>query len=277
MTTGYGIPDLDIQVTLDELEKAGLINWKQKDSGFLCDFCLKGKQTAVPFPTGQSRRATNKLELVHTDVWGPAPMTSRGGTNYFILFIDDYTRRVWLYLMKSKDQAFSRFLEWKAAAERQSGRKRKALRSDNGGEFTSSEFTNDLKKEGIKHEWTVPGTPQQNGVVERMNRTVLEKARCLRLNAGLPLSFWSDAVVNAVYLINRLPQKANNGDTAIKVWRGRDSGVNHLRIFGCPAYYLIPTDKRKNKLEAKSQRMIFLGYPLYQKGLYAMTLLQRGR
>lgn len=78
-----------------------------------------------------------------------------------------------------------------------------------------------------------------------MNRSIAEKARCMRINAGLPLYHWSDAVVHAVYLINRLPHKANNGRTALRVWRGKDCGINHLIIFGSTAYYLVPPDKRK--------------------------------
>ena len=108
-----------------------------------------------------------------------------------------------MYILKSKSQVFEKFVEWKALVETSSGRKLKILRSDNGGEYTSAEFIAYLKKEGVRHELTVPKTPQQNGVAERMNRTLVESVRSMLSDAKLPKKFWAEALSTAVYLRNR--------------------------------------------------------------------------
>ena len=108
-----------------------------------------------------------------------------------------------MYILKSKSQVFEKSVEWKALVETSSGCKLKTLRSDNGGEYTSAEFTAYLKKEGVRHELTVPKTPQQNGVAERMNRTLVESVRSMLSDAKLPKKFWAEALSTAVYLRNR--------------------------------------------------------------------------
>ena len=112
---------------------------------------------------------------------------------------------MWVYILKSKNQVFEKFVEWKALVETSSGQKFKSLCTDNGGEYTSAEFTMYLKKEGVRHEFTVPKTPQQNGVAERMNRTLVEAVRSMLSDAKLPKKFWAEALSTAVYLHNRSP------------------------------------------------------------------------
>lgn len=109
----------------------------------------------------------------------------QGGAEYFLTFTDDKTKYTWVYILKTKDQVFDCFLQWKALVERQSKRKLKTLRTDNGGEYTSNKFEKYLKDEGIRHEKTVPKTPKQNGVAERLNRTLVESARSMLLDANL--------------------------------------------------------------------------------------------
>ena len=133
-----------------------------------CKFCVLGKKNRVSFKTS-THSSKDVLEYVHTDVWGPAEVESKGGAKYFVTFIDDYTRKVWIYFMRHKSETFSKFTEWKAEVENQTNRKLKCLRSDNGGEFTYTPFLDLCKSEGIIHHFTTPGTPQQNGVAERMN------------------------------------------------------------------------------------------------------------
>ena len=140
-------------------------------------------------------------------------MSSLGGGHYFLMFIDDNTRYVWVYILKSKDQVFEKFIEWKALVENLTGRKLKTLHTDNGGDYTSAEFTMYLKREGVRHEFTVPKTPQQNGVVERMNRTLVEAVRSMLLDAKLPRRFRAGALSTAVYLHNRSPTVAVQGKT----------------------------------------------------------------
>ena len=131
-----------------------------------------------------------KLELVHTDLWGPSLVASLGGSRYYITFIDDLSRKVWVYFLKNKSDVFETFKKWKAMVETETGLKVKCWRSDNGGEYIVGGFSEYCAAQGIRMEKTILGTPQQNGVVKRRNRTLDERARSMRLHAGLPKTFW---------------------------------------------------------------------------------------
>ncbi|CAA0840399.1 Unknown protein [Striga hermonthica] len=106
---------------------------------------------------------------------------SLGGSRYFVTFIDDASRKLWVYFLRTKGEVFQYFKRFHAMVERQAGKPLKCLRSDNGGEYTSHEFKNYCAEHGIRHEKTVPGTPQHNGVAERINITIREKVRCGKL------------------------------------------------------------------------------------------------
>ena len=125
-----------------------------------------------------------------------------------LTIIDDYSRRVWPYFLKHKSEAFKAFKEWKVMVERQTEKKVKKLRTDNRMEFCSNEFDSYCKSEGIVRHYTVPDTPQQNGVAERMNRTIISRARCMLSNAGMHRRFWAEAASTACYLINQSPNIA---------------------------------------------------------------------
>jgi len=129
------------------------------------------------------------LDYIHTDVWGPTKMASIGANHYFVSFIDDYSRRCWVYTMKHKGEVLELFVEWKKNMEKNTGKKIKALHSDNGGEYTSDHFLQLCHDEGIKRYFTVREIPQQNRVAERMNITLLEKVHCMLSNAGISKSF----------------------------------------------------------------------------------------
>ena len=139
--------------------KGKLGDLKSIDIG-LCEDCTMGKQKKVTFSKAARSSKPGKLELVHTDVWGPAPVRSLGGSLYYITFIDDSTRKVWVYFLKNKSDVFSTFIKWKAEVENQIGARVKCLRSDNGGEYSSKEFTNFCSAHGIRIEKTIPNTLQ---------------------------------------------------------------------------------------------------------------------
>ena len=141
--------------------------------------------------------------LVHSDVCGPMPVKSLGGASYFVTFIDDSTRKVWVYPLRHKDEVFSTFQKFLDFVENQSGKKLKSLRIDNGGEYISKEFQDFCAKQGMKRQLTAPYTPAQNGVVERMNRTIQERVTSMLSMANLSLGFWMEAVYTAVHIINR--------------------------------------------------------------------------
>ena len=137
-----------------------------------CESCIGGKQHRTPFDSSE-RHTVDLLELVHSDVCGKISEPSIGGAQYFLTFTDDKSRYSWVYILKTKDQVFDYFLEWKALVEKATKKKIRTLRTDNGGEYTSTRFQEYLKAEGIRYELTVPKTPQQNGVAERLNRTLV--------------------------------------------------------------------------------------------------------
>ena len=224
-----------------------------------CESCVLGKQKRVTFvKTGKTPKA-QKLELVHSDVYGPTPVSSLGGKNYYVTFIDDSTRKVWVYFLKNKSDVFDTFKIWKSAVENETDLKVKCLKSDNGGEYISKEFVDYCANQGIKMIKTVPGTPQQNGVAERMNRTLNERARSMRLNAGMPKTFWADAVNTAAYLINRSPCVPLDFKLPEEMWQGKEVSLKHLKVFGCSAYSLLK-DGDRDKLDSKTKKCTFIGY-----------------
>ena len=197
----------------------------------ICGPCAEGKMHRTKLPSRSENRSDTVLGLVHSDVCGKMKNQSLGGGEYFLTFIDDKTRYTWVYILKSKDQVFEKFREWKSLAEMSTGKKVKALRDDNGGEYTSTEFEKYLKQEGIRHELTVPKNPEQNGVAERMNRTIVETARCMLADAKLPRKFWAEAVSTAVFLRNRSPTTAVKGMTPFESLTGEKPHVEKTSSF----------------------------------------------
>ena len=228
-------------------------------SSLICEGCIEGKQHRATFPSNGGTRATKPLEIVHSDVCGPMRTTSMGGARYFVTFIDDFSRKVWVYLLKSKGECFERFKEFKALVETQSQHKIKVLRSDNGGEYLSKAFQGFLKHHGIEKQTSAPYTPQQNGVAERANRTIVEMARSMIHAQHLKLELWAEAVANAVYTRNRCPTKAVVAMTPQEAWSGKKPCIAHMRVFGCIAYAMVP-DAKRGKLDAKATKCLLLGY-----------------
>lgn len=154
---------------------------------------------------------------------------SIGGSKYFLTFIDDCTRKVFVYFLESKTQVVESFMEFKATVENETGRRIKILRSDNGKEYVNRALKQELVKSGIKYQLTVPYNPQQNGIAKRMNRTIVERARSMLLEADLAKAFWAEAINTAVYLINRSPTRRLPGKTPEEAYSGKKPNLSHLR------------------------------------------------
>lgn len=232
----------------------------QKIQGNLtCEICILGKQTASPFPKASNTKSEALLELIHSDVCGPMRVPSIGGSRYFVTFIDEKSRWVEVRFLKAKSDVKPEFLKFKAFVETQKGKKVKILRTDNGLEYCGSEFTEILEEMGLKRECTVAYTPQQNGTAERMNRTLVEMARCMLLQAKLGSKFWAEAISTAAYIRNRSPTRALENQTPFEVWFNKKPNVSNLQIFGCKAYALDKT-KSKGKFDPRSKPCIFVGY-----------------
>ncbi|GJS62986.1 retrotransposon protein, putative, ty1-copia subclass, partial [Tanacetum coccineum] len=246
---------------LQVLEKQGLFGKESLGKLDFCENCVLGKSHRVSFGVGR-HTTQGVIDYVHSDLWGPSQVESLGGKRYFLSIIDDYSRRVWVYILRFKHEAFGKFKEWKQLVENQTGRTVKKLRTDNGLEFCNREFEQLCIESGIARHLTVAGTPQQNGVAERMNRTLMDKVRCLLIQSGLPKTFWAEATCTAAYLINRSPSTAIEKKTPMEMWSGHPSDYGMLRIFGCVAY---PHNKQ-GKLEPRAIKCVLLGYPEGVKG-----------
>ena len=229
-----------------------------------CEACLLGKAHRAHMPRAATTRATEPLELVHSDVCGPFRISSIGGSWYYVLFIDDCTRLLVVYPIAKKSDVLDCFLTYKAWAEAATGKKLRALRTDGGGEYVSHAFDEHLRTCGITRQKTPPYTPEHNGVAERANRTIMEEVRALLIHARLPNHFWALALRAAVYLRNRSPTSAVDGMTPLEAWTGQRPSLGHLRVFGCLAYAHVP-DVKRGKLDPKSRACTFVGYSTESK------------
>lgn len=230
----------------------------------ICTTCMEGKMNRLPFKN-IGTRASEPLQLIHTDLCGPMETSSIGGAKYYITFIDDYSRKVYVYFMKNKSDTLEMFKQFKNLVENETEKRIKVLRSDNGKEYINKEFKLFLEKFGIQHQTTNPYTPEQNGLAERMNRTLVERAKCMILNSSLAKHFWAEAVSTAAYVINRSPTKALDYKTPYEQWSGKKPNIKNMRIFGCEAMVHVPKEKRL-KWDSKAVKMLFVGYCEYTKG-----------
>lgn len=228
-----------------------------------CEVCCEGKQARQPFRSSNTR-ATGLLDVVHTDLAGPMETTSIGGSRYYVEFQDDFSRMSFVYFVKTKAETFEKFKDFQGLVEKQIGRKIKVLRSDNGGEYINAEFENYLRKQGIIHQKSNPYTPEQNGRSERLNRSLVEKARCLLYEAGLEKCFWAEAINTACYLRNR-SAVANTPKTPYEMFFGQKPNLSHIRIFGSTVMTHIPKEKRR-KWDKKSEKLTLVGFSETTKG-----------
>jgi hypothetical protein len=224
----------------------------------VCRGCVLGKFAKASFPSSDSRSA-GILDLVHTDVCGPMSRKSLSGCEYYLTFIDDYSRKTWIYFLKAKSEVFARFQEFRALVENQSGKRIQVLRSDNGGEYSSRQFVDFCAQRGIGRQMTVPYNPQQNGVAERKNQAITGAARSMLHDQSLPLYLWAEACATAVYLQNRSPHRILGKMTPEEAFTGRRPDVEHIRIFGCSTFSHVPSERR-TKLDPTAQQGILVGY-----------------
>ncbi|GKA09742.1 putative RNA-directed DNA polymerase [Tanacetum coccineum] len=166
----------------------------------LCKVCLEGKQTRNPYPTHTLYKEKERLKLIHADICGPISSEIPAGNRYFFLLVDDFSHVMWVYMLKSKDEALGMFHKFRVLIENETGVKVKTLRTDCGGEFNSKGFIEYCDDTGLKHHFTAPYSPQQNGVVERRNRSVFEIARSMMKSMEVFDMLWGEAVRQAVYI-----------------------------------------------------------------------------
>ncbi|CAL2253197.1 unnamed protein product [Prunus armeniaca] len=222
-----------------------------------CETCTESKFSRQTFKSVQGR-SNELLGLIHSDLCDFKSTPTRGGKNYYITFIDDCSKYCYVYLIHSKDEALQMFKTYKAEVENQLDRKVKVLRSDRGGEYESTAFSDFCATHGIIHQTTAPYTPQQNGVAERKNRTFKDMINSMLNSSGLPHNLWGEALLTANHILNRIPHKKSK-QSPYEIWKGRIPTYKTLKVWGCLAKVQVPLPKRV-KLGPKTIDCVFIGF-----------------
>lgn len=237
----------------------GLPEKFDNESYVQCEICLKNKMTNLPFHNNR-RRANDILEIIHTDVCGPLNPTSYKGERYFVSFIDDYSKIAQVFCIKHKNEVFSCFVEYVKRVQNITGKRVKEVRCDNGKEYLNKDFFNFVKQEGIYLKPAPAYTHELNGVAERYNRTIMERARCLLSEAEIDKSYWPECITAAAYLGNRLLTNVSLKKTPYEIFFNEKPDASNLQLYGSQVYVRIPDERRSSKLNPKAVKGILVGY-----------------
>ena len=235
----------------------------QKDK--LCDACQKGKQVKASFKAKNIISTNRPLQLLHMDLFGPSRTMSLGGNYYALVIVDDFSRFTWTMFIPHKNKAFHVFIKLAKRIQNEKDLKIASIRSDHGGEFENHLFESYCEENRINHNFSAPRTPQQNGVVERKNRSLEELARTMINETNLPKYFWADAVNTACYVLNRVLIRPILKKTPYELYKGRKPNISHFRVFGCKCFILNNGKENLGKFDAKADEGIFVGYALSSK------------
>ncbi|PKU73374.1 Retrovirus-related Pol polyprotein from transposon TNT 1-94 [Dendrobium catenatum] len=238
--------------------------------------CIEGKQTNIK-KLG-AKRSLNVLELIRTDICGPFPTVSWNGQQYFITFIDDYSRYGYLYLIHEKLESLDVFKIFKAEVENKLGKKIKAIKYDRGdkyygrydgsGEQHPGSFTRYLAKCGIVPQYTMPETPSQNGVAERRNRTLKDMIRSMISHSFFPESLWEEALKIAVSILNRVSSKVVS-KSPYELWTRKKPSIRHFHVWGC-SVEARPYKLNERKLDSRTISCYFIRYSERSRGFKFM-------
>ena len=245
---------------VQQLASRGLLG-SVSTKNFDCVSCQLGKQPALPFNSSESI-STDIFDLIHSDVWLPSPVSSIGGSRYFVVFIDDYSRYSWIFHMKNHSELLQVYSNFAKMVETQFSKRIKIFQSDNALEYTQYAFQAVFHSYGIVHHLTCPGTSQQNGRAKRKLRHILDTVRALLLSTKVPTPFWDKAALHA---INRIPSLVIHNQTPYEHLFGSPPDYHHLRSFGFACFVLFQPHEH-NKLEPQSRLCCFLVYGETQKG-----------
>ncbi|OIW17186.1 hypothetical protein TanjilG_18141 [Lupinus angustifolius] len=234
-----------------------------------------GEATSNTITKTSSWMACKRLQLVHADIYGPIKPDSNSKKRYLISFIDDFSRKIWIYFLCEKSEAFGVFKIFKQHVEKESGDFIKCLRTDRGGEFTSLEFNNFCRENGIKRQLTTAYTTPQNGVAERNDRAIMNMVRSMLSEKEVPKVFWQEAVNWSVHVLNRSPTMAVKDVTPEEAWSSVKPTIGYFRVFECVAHVHIP-DKKRIKLDDKSFQCVLLGVSEESKAYRLYDLASKG-
>lgn len=205
-----------------------------------CEPCLKGKQTHAEIQHSTETRTTSVLGQVFSDICGKMSTCSHGGYEYFVAWTDDAFHKVHISCLHAKLDVLQKLKDFVSWIELETGQCVKILCSNGGGEYTSTVIAGFLKNKGIKHELTMPNTPQHNGIAKCMNHTLLDRVRSILIDAGLPKFYWHNALQHATLIHNVSPTQALDNQTPEEAWSGNKPNVSRLHVFSCKAFVHIP-------------------------------------
>ncbi|GJS86183.1 putative ribonuclease H-like domain-containing protein [Tanacetum coccineum] len=237
---------------------------KRFENDQTCVACLKGKQHRASCKSKVLNPITKPLFMLHMDLFGPTFMSSLMHKKYCLVVTDDYSRFTWVFFLTTKDETSEILKNFIKEIENLVDKKVKIIRSDNGTEFKNKVMDDFYREKGIKREYSVAKTPQQNGVAEMMNRTLIEVARTMLADSKLPITFWAEAVSTACYVQNRVLVVKPYNKTPYEFFRGFKPALSFMRPFGCHVTILNTLDSL-GKFDGKSFEGFFVGYSLSSK------------
>ncbi|GJT09396.1 retrovirus-related pol polyprotein from transposon TNT 1-94 [Tanacetum coccineum] len=252
---------------INELVKENLVRdlpLKRFKNDQTCVACLKGKQHKASYMTKAFNPITKPLFMLHIDLFGLTFVSSLMQKKYCLVVTDDYSRFSWVFFLSTKDETSEILKNFIKEVENLVDKKVKIIRSDNGTEFKNKVMDDFCREKGIKREYSVARTPQQNGVAERKNRTLIEAARTMLADSKLPTTFWAEAVSTACYVQNRVLIVKPHNKTPYELFRGFKPAIGFMKPFGCHVTILNTLDKL-GKFDGKSDEGFFVGYSLSSK------------
>ena len=274
LTTGSSIwhrrmghPGSSIQRSLNSLFSSN-----KADMTTMCHACQLGKHARLPFFSSSSI-VTEPFQIIHSDIW-TSPVLSNSGFKYYLLFLDHFSHYIWVYPLQKKSDTFGKFLQFSAYVRTQFNKSIRALQCDNGGEYTNRAFLDHLASSGTEIRLSCPHTSQQNGRAERMLRTINNLVRTLLIQANMPYTYWTEALLTAVHTLNLLPSSSINNVTPFSRLFNQPASYSHLRVFGCLCYpNMLATSP--HKLAPRSTACVFLGYPSNHRGYRCLDMSTR--
>ncbi|GJR03433.1 putative ribonuclease H-like domain-containing protein [Tanacetum coccineum] len=239
-----------------------------------CVACLKGKQHKASCKSKVQNSITQPLFMLHMDLFGPNFVSSLMNRKYCLVVTDDYSRFTWVFFLASKDETSGILKSFINEIENLVDKKVKIIRCDNRTEFKNRVMNEFCEQKGIKREYSIARTPQQNGVAERRNRTLIEAARTMLADSKLPTTFWAEAVNTACYVQNRVIIVKPHNKTPYELFRGRTPALSFMRPFGCHVSILNTLD-HLGKFDGKSDDGFFVGYSLTSKAFRVYNIRTR--
>ncbi|GJU65101.1 putative ribonuclease H-like domain-containing protein [Tanacetum coccineum] len=260
---------------MNKLAKHGLVNGlpsKLFTNENNCVACNKGKQHKASYKAITAVSTISEpLQLLYMDLFGPTSIRSIDHKSYSLVVTDDFSRFSWVFFLGTKDETFYILRDFITFVENQLTKKVKAIRCDNGTEFKNSNLIELCGSKGIKRDYSVARTPQQNGVAERKNRTLIEAARTMLADSKLPTMFWTEAVSTACYVLNRVLVTRPHNKTPYELLSGKVPNISHLKPFGCHVTILNTSD-HLGKFEGKADEGFLVGYSAHSKAYRVYNL-----